>query len=132
MFLFVVSEILGVFVKTLTADDRHFPLNWENLQQPLQMQLSKKQKTFSQFFVPFLKSTKRWSSWFIYFPNNRLRKTGLDKCLKSLVSGHPLTVNMSKSRKQCWSLLNSTFIVLFHSSKGNWYEKSWSKWYLKF
>ena len=59
MFLFVVSEILGVFVKKLTADDRHFPLNWENLQQPLQMQLSKKQKTFSQFFVPFLKSTKR-------------------------------------------------------------------------
>ena len=32
----------------------------ENLQLPIQMQLSEKQKTFSEFFVPFLESSSNF------------------------------------------------------------------------
>ena len=39
----------------MTTDDKHSLRNRGNLPQLIQMQLSKKQKTFSQFFVPFLK-----------------------------------------------------------------------------
>ena len=41
----------------MTVNDKHYMLNRENLRQPIQMQLSEKQKTFSQFFFfAFLKS----------------------------------------------------------------------------
>ena len=53
----VLGEILGIFVNTLTADGKSPVPGCENLQLPIQMQLSEKQKTFSEFFVPFLEST---------------------------------------------------------------------------
>ena len=46
-----------MFVNTLSADDKYSFLNRDNLTQPIQMQLSRKQKTFSEFFCAFLKST---------------------------------------------------------------------------
>ena len=36
MFLWGISEILGLFVNTLTADDIYSLRNIENLQQPIQ------------------------------------------------------------------------------------------------
>ena len=48
--LLVIHKILIVFVNTLTADDKHYLLNRDNLTQPIQMQLYQKQKTFSEFF----------------------------------------------------------------------------------
>ena len=41
---------------TLTVNDKHYLLNRDNLTEPIQMQLSEKQKKFSQFSFPFLKS----------------------------------------------------------------------------
>ena len=52
----MIHKILSLVVNTLTADDKHYLLNRDNLTQPIQMQLSQKQKTFSQFFFAFLKS----------------------------------------------------------------------------
>ena len=52
--LLVIFKILGLFVNTLTADDKDSLLNRDNLTQPIQMQLSQKQKTFSQFFSEVL------------------------------------------------------------------------------
>ena len=52
----VMHEILRLFVNTLTADDKPYRLNRDNLTQSIQMQLSQKQKTFSQFFFEFSKS----------------------------------------------------------------------------
>ena len=47
---------MGLLVNTLAADEKYpFP-NTDNLTTPIQMQLSKKQKSFSQFFASFLKS----------------------------------------------------------------------------
>ena len=55
--LFVIHEIHRLFVNILTADDKHYLLNRDILAQPIKMQLSQKQKTFSPFFLfPFLKS----------------------------------------------------------------------------
>ena len=45
-----------VFVNTLTVDDKHYLLNRNNFAQRIQMQLSQKQKRFSQIFFAFLKS----------------------------------------------------------------------------
>ena len=49
-------KILSLFVNTWTADDKHYLLSRDNLVQPVQMELSQKQKSFSQFFFAFLKS----------------------------------------------------------------------------
>ena len=48
--------MVRLICKALTADDKHYLLNRDNLTQPIQMQLSQKQKTFSEFFFAFLKS----------------------------------------------------------------------------
>ena len=56
MCLLVIHKILRLFVNTLTVNDKHYLLNRDNLTQPIQMQLSQKQKTFSEFFFAFLKS----------------------------------------------------------------------------
>ena len=50
MSLLVICEIMGHSVNTLTANDKYFLLNSENLQQPFQMQLSKERIIFSEFF----------------------------------------------------------------------------------
>ena len=48
-------KILRLFVNTLTPDDKYSRRNMQNFLQQLQTLLSKKQKTFSGFFIPFLK-----------------------------------------------------------------------------
>ena len=53
----VLGETLVVFVNTLTVDGKYPVQDCENLQFPIQMQLSEKRKRFSQFFVPFHQST---------------------------------------------------------------------------
>ena len=53
----MIDQILRLFGNTLTVNDKHYLLNRDNLTQPIQMQLSQKQKTFSEFFFAFLKST---------------------------------------------------------------------------
>ena len=55
--LLLTSKILGLLVNTLATEEKYPVLNRDNLTIPIQMQLSQKQKTFSQFFAAFLKST---------------------------------------------------------------------------
>ena len=49
----VLGKILGVFYNTLTADGKYPVQDWENLQLPMQMQLSKKRKSFQNFLFHF-------------------------------------------------------------------------------
>ena len=44
-----------MFVNALTADDKYSGSNMQNLPQQFQTQLSQKQRTFSGFFIAFLK-----------------------------------------------------------------------------
>ena len=52
----LIHRIVRLFVNPLTADDKHYQLNRDNLTQPIQIQLSQNQKFFSEFFSAFLKS----------------------------------------------------------------------------
>ena len=54
--LLAIWKILGLFVNTLTADNKESLVNRDNLTQPIQIQLSQKQKTISQLFSQVLKS----------------------------------------------------------------------------
>ena len=56
MSLLVTCEILGLFVNRLTINDKYSFRYRESLPQPIPMQLSKKQKTFSEYNANFLKS----------------------------------------------------------------------------
>ena len=54
--LLVIHKILRLFLHTLAFNDKQYLLNRDNLAQPIQLELSKKQKTFSEFVFSFLKS----------------------------------------------------------------------------
>ena len=51
----ILYEILRLFVKALTADDKYSASNMQNLPQQLQTPLSQKQKFLSWFFIAFAK-----------------------------------------------------------------------------
>ena len=55
--MLVLWKILRHFVNTLTDDRKYSLLHRQNLMQPIQILLSQKQKSFSQFCAAFLKST---------------------------------------------------------------------------
>ena len=74
--------MLGLLGNILTANDKYRVRKYENLLTPVQMHLSWKQKTFSDFLVPFLET-----------------KLNFDHSLKDTVSEHTLTVNMFKGPK---------------------------------
>ena len=92
-------------------------LNKDNLTIPIQMQLSQKQKLFSELFATFLKSTinfkyfeKRiWSLSILYFRNYGLRKRGEINVLKIPVSEDPSRSNMVNVPKHCSNLHHSFF-----------------------
>ena len=54
--MLVLCKVLGLFVKTLTENDKYCLLYRDNLTQSIHILLSQKQKTFFEFFSPFLKS----------------------------------------------------------------------------
>ena len=56
-FLLVIWKISRLFPNILGADGKYSLLNREDLTQPIEMQLSQTQKTFSQFFCAFLISS---------------------------------------------------------------------------
>ena len=49
----VIHKVLRIFVNTLTVDEKHYLVNRDNLTQPIQVELSQKQKTFSEFSFAF-------------------------------------------------------------------------------
>ena len=54
--LLVICKISRLFINTLSADCKYSLFNRDNLARPIQMRVSRKQKTFSDFFSAFLKS----------------------------------------------------------------------------
>ena len=53
----VIWKISRPFPNTLSFDGKYSLLDRDNLTQRIKKQLSRKQKTFSEFFSPFLKSS---------------------------------------------------------------------------
>ena len=69
----VIDKFLRIFVNILPADEKHYLVNRDNLAQPIKMQLSQKQKTFSQFPFAFLKSILNYK----HFPKNMTLRADL-------------------------------------------------------
>ena len=126
----VTCWIFVLLGNILTAKGK-YPLRYcQDLMIPVQMQLSWKVKTFSDFFVRFLETTlnfehfekKWWSSYLLYFRNYRLEKTWLDHSLKNTVSEDPLIVNIWKGPKLFKILIRA--LSLYFSSP--WENLVWN------
>ena len=90
----MIFQPLGFFVTTFTAAGKYFLRNSKNLQQPIQMEIFKNLKTFSEHFPQLLKSTSYFKLFEnnddpMYFSSYRLWNAWLDKGLNSLVSTAP-------------------------------------------
>ena len=71
--MLVLCKFLGLLVNTLTDDEKYSLFYRENLTQPIQILLSQKRKTFSQFFSTFSKSTLNFNHFQKkYHPHSRI------------------------------------------------------------
>ena len=88
--MLVLCIILRLFVNTLTDDDKYSLLYRDNLMQPIQILLSHKQKTFSQFFAAFLKFT-------LNFEHSRKKDDPHSRCISQVtVSEKGDSINVCK------------------------------------
>ena len=86
--LLVICKLLEMFVIILTANDKYSVLARENLRQAIQMQLSREQKTFSQFISSFLKSA-------LNFEHFQIKYDSLSWCISEKTdSDKPKTVEI--------------------------------------
>ena len=90
------------------------------------MHLSQKQKAFSELFCALFKSKLNFKQFqkkitliAYVFPKYGLRKTWLDKCVKSLASENPLTGNVVNGPKHCFDLNDSTFTIFIDHCEGH-------------
>ena len=67
----------------------------------------------------------------MYFRKYWLRKTWLDKCLKSPASEDPLTSDMANASKHCWNPNDSTVAIFINQCAGSYVGKSPFKVYRK-
>ena len=118
------------FLNTLTADDKYSLLSRHKWMQTIQMHLSGKQNNFSQFFSAFLESALNFEHFqtkmtlIVYaFRKLPLRKTCLDKCLKTPVWEDLSTDDMVNSPKHWFNLYQSAFTSPSNNCEGNWVAK---------
>ena len=92
--LLVIHEILRQFVDTLTVDEKHYLLKTDNLTQPIQIQLSQKEKSFAVFFFLHFQNLKKILN---IFQKRTILKADVFREI-------PLTKNMvrSMSKKPCF------------------------------
>ena len=105
--LLVICKILGLFLNTLSADDKYSFLNRDNLRQSIEMQLSKKQKTFFQFFYTILKSRMK-------FEHFEKKMTLIAGFFWKLQTARNVVRRMSK---------RSRFRISLHKKHGKWSQK---------
>ena len=73
----MLCNILRLFVNTLTDDDKYSRLYRDILKQPIQIQLSPKQNTFSEFLSAFLKST-------LHFEHFQKKENPHSRCISQI------------------------------------------------
>ena len=131
MSVLVTTQILGLFVNTLTAADKYSCHNMKKFLQPIEMGLSRKPKSFfkifhfiSAFYVNFLIIWKKYTPYSLR--NYWLRKICLLKCLKSPALEHPYIVDVFMGPKHCSNIHGTTFILLRHPPQKDWVGNSLS------
>ena len=100
--MLVLRKILRLFVNTLTANDKYSLLNRDNLSQHIQILLSQKENSFSQFLFPYFKSA-------LNFVRFRTKDDPHSRCICQIsVSEQGDLINVSKIQ----------FRMLFHKQHG--------------
>ena len=90
--LLLTCQILGLPVNTFATDENYPVLNRDNLTIPIQMQLSQKHNTFSQFLAAFLKFTLN----FKYFG----KKSNVRRfCISEIMDCEKVVRSMSKKSR---------------------------------
>ena len=90
--LLVTCKISTLFPKTLSEDSKYSLLNRDNLTQPIQIQLCRKQKTFSDFFAAFLKSSLNFQD----FPKKKKKMTLIAEVFPNLQTPKNMVTSMCK------------------------------------
>ena len=130
-YLLVISKFLRLFVKILTADDKYSLLNRDNIRQPVQIQLTQKQKNkfricfclFEIYLISWTFSNKyQCHRWFISEIKGSENRAKI-KSLKGPLSEDPWTINILRVTKHCWNLNGSTFNIFIDHCEGNWVGK---------
>ena len=125
-------EIVRLFLKAITADDKYSGSNMQILRQQFQTPWSRKQKIFSGFFIAFLKCAwnlehfqKKYEySSLINYEIIDTEKTWLLKRLKGLASEHHSLMNVLTGSKHCWNLHGTTITLFSCQLEVNWVAKS--------
>ena len=123
MALLALCKILGLFVTTLTADDKYSLLNRDNLTQPIQILVPQKQKTFSQFLSAFLKTI--WN-----FKHFQTKDDSHSRCISEITDSWKV-LKMSKKSRFRGSFNKQHFRrpqTLLHSERQHLYHSFWSLW----
>ena len=137
--LLLTYQILGLLVNTFPVDGKYPVLSKLNLKILIQMQLSQKWNTFSQFVAAFLQSKLNFEYFEKKYDPSRFSisevtdsENVVRQYLKSPISEDPSTSNMVNVSKHCWTLHPSTSIILIDQFQGNWVGKSFSYWHAKY
>ena len=87
--MLVLCKIFRLFVNKWTPDDKSSLLNRDKVKEPIQILLSEKEKSFSQFFSSFLKST-------LNFQHLRKKDHSHSRCISEItdsVKGEQINVS---------------------------------------
>ena len=114
-------KILGQLVKTLAVHGKYRLLNWDTLLIPIQMQLSKKQNTFSQFFAAFPKSR-------INFEHFEKKVDPHTFCIFEITDSENVAWEMSENsgfRGCLYKQYSKSTQVLLNSASQHFYHNCW-------
>ena len=129
--LLVTFKISRLFPNTLSADGKYSPFKRDNLTQPIQMQLSRKQKSFSDFFSAFLKS-----NWHFGCLKEKMTLIGdvfpklqpPKNVVRSTSKKSRLRGSFEKQHGKCvQTLLKCQGQLLYHIYWSRWKELIWKK-----
>ena len=125
----VWHEILRLLVNALSVDYKYSGSNMQNLPQQFQTPLSQKQKTFSWFFIAFLKCA--WNLEHLRKKNeypsliiSKIIHAERLKRLKGLASKHHSLMNVLTRSKHCWNQHGTTITLFSRPFEENWAVKS--------
>ena len=136
--LLVICKIWRLFVNTFTSDNKYSLLNRDKLMQPIDRQLSQKQKTFSRIVLAVLKSRLNFAPFQkkmrliadlipkLLTPKNVVRWLSKKSCF-----GGSFEKQDGKGNKHKWNPNSGNFTIFIDYSEGKWVKKFLSQWYAK-
>ena len=126
----VICAILMVFVNKLTADDKYCLCNRENLPQPIEMQISKKTKTLSEWFycisqiyITFWIFLKKVTHIAYVFPKLQPAKEVVKQMSRKPRFRTPFNSQHVKGSRRIVKFAWQHFFIFYHHSRGFWVGK---------